>query len=95
MPRRPTLIRAPALIYFAHHLDPALIQTGAYSSPRRLFREIRYSNYSLIRELVHLDITIGSNVKLFLLCESKQRKKSDYRFNYEPLDKLTGEYIQT
>ena len=37
MPRRQTLIRAPeliqapVLIYFAHPLDPALIQTGAYS----------------------------------------------------------------
>ena len=31
MPRRPTLIRAPALIYFAHPLDPALIQGNTVS----------------------------------------------------------------
>ena len=32
MPRRPTLIRAPALIYFAHPLDPALIQGNTIST---------------------------------------------------------------
>ena len=50
MPRRPTLIRAPALIYFAHPLDPALIQ-GNTVFTRKVSNLFIINKFSVLLEI--------------------------------------------